>query len=144
MGKDKDTKYRGEYMQAVDPVDGSLFDVLIPANKLEWVCKQGKGAILELHHSVRHVLSQPRQIFQGLCRDEDDTVDGTENWLCYSGVPNVRYVKESGEIRPTKNRVLLVFVNAERTVYTYRWSEENPSMPGYPTDYDERFKRKLL
>lgn len=143
-GQDAADPPRRLMFNAINPADGKLVDVLIPAHRLQWAARMGKGAVLELDRCVREVLARPGAVFEGVRRDEDDDRGQTEGWLCYVGAPDVRYDLRSGVQRPRKDRVLLVFVNSERTVYTWRWEEEDATRPGLPADLEGRFKAQRL
>jgi len=80
----------------------------------------------------------------GLKRDEDDTRDDTEGWVCYCSRVGWRYHHEDGRQIPAPDRVLLVFVNDEAVVYTHRWEPEDPRRAGYPVDWEDRFARQAL
>lgn len=88
------------------------------------------------------MLSRPTAIFSGVQRDGDDDRGQTDGWMCYCGRPAFRYSPASQVPDPTApNRILLVFLNREREVYTHRWEECEPGGTS-PKDLDDRFKER--
>lgn len=105
----------------------------------------GPGAIYEIAESVPAVLSRPRLIYEGIKRDADDDQAGEcPGWLCYVGLPPCRYDLRTGSQRTYQGRVMLVFVNDEKVVYTHRWEEEDSENKGFPADLENRFLKRVM
>ena len=120
-------------------------EVLIPKRLIERAKRLGKGGIFELAQLVTWVLLNPRKIYEGLRRDDDDDPGETDGWLCYSAAPEFAFDYETGERCSRPNRVLLVFVNKERVAYHWRWELEAPEQPGVPADCnEERFVKEKM
>ena len=136
--------HRGLLVRAIDPKDGTRFDALIPHFRIQWARTMGEGAIRELAYSVQQVLLRPHAVFEGVRRDADDDSGATEGWLCYIGTPEPRYEYRTGQERSRGRRVMLVYLNDERTVYLHRWEEESEEHEGLPKDMKDRFRRRAL
>jgi hypothetical protein len=131
-------------ISGVDPSDGKLWDIRVSHQRMDLVAKRGIGPAKELAHIVRETLNSPTAIFQGI-REE-----GESEWLCYCGLPSHAYHRISGDrILPHEGEVFLVFVNADRVAYNWRWEKCDPRDPKFPMDYDQpsekpRFRERLL
>lgn len=119
--------------------------VLVPKRRIDWAHRLGEGALREIDESVAFVLRKPKAVFRGIRRDTDDDQGATDAWLCYCGIPPVRYRLDSPDTIPIRGRVLLVFVNREGVVYAHRWEASDLQEPALPEDRGEdRFKEKVL
>ena len=136
---------RGKPFPAIDPRDGTEFKVLMPNHRCRWAHRNGIGAIKEAGYIVAWVLLHPAKIYVGIRRDEDEDNRGAcDGWLCYSAAPPTRYNYETGKLIDVVDRVLLVFVNKEFSVYNWRWEEEDSENPGTPMDGGDRFDREAF
>lgn len=137
---------RGMQYSAIDPKTGRLdWQALVPKRVIDRACKRGIGAAKEIDHSVAGVLRKPTAVFHGLCRDRDDDNGQTDGWYCFVGVPTQRFDPATGDSIPRRDRVLLVFMNREKEIYSFRWEESDPNDPDLPADCgNDRFKEKLL
>jgi hypothetical protein len=90
-----------EYLDAVNPVDGSKFIVKISYERMQNVARRGKGHVLEMAYVLPEVLIKPKAIFAGLRRDEDEPKErGSLGWLCYVGRPSVAYRSNGQRVEP--------------------------------------------
>src|SRR4051794_18330613 len=125
--KDDVTRARPDrtVFQAVDPTNGSNFEVYITDRRAKWVAGRGKGAVWEMAYTVTEVLQKPRAIHEGIRWDEDEDRskdDNVDSWLCYSNRPVHYYDPETGQKCPSdSDDVFLVFVNKDRIAYHWRW-----------------------
>ena len=70
-------------LRAINPKDGREFTVKVSNKRMEQVASRGKGQILEMAHVLPEVLMQPKAIFKGLRRDEEESPDyRSPGWLC--------------------------------------------------------------
>lgn len=140
VAPEKQKERRGHSsIPAVDPADGSLWEVLVSDEKMDRTALRGMMYAKELAYSVREVLVTPRVIFQGVRED-----GGEDDWLCYVGVPRHAFTKEGKAILPYKGEVFLVFVNGDRVAYHWGWEESDGNDPGLPPDHETRFTKKVL
>jgi len=104
----------------------------------------GVGAIRELSESVPTVLREPSRLYRGIMRDADDQRAGNHpGWLCYVGKPPRRYDLRTKSELSMDDRVLLVYVNEGRIVYTHRWELEDTIVPGRPRDHEDRYIEEI-
>jgi hypothetical protein len=136
---------RGKSYPAVNPKTGKdEWTALVPKRVIDRAFRRGQGALCELDRSVGLVLRRPTGVYCGLVRDLDDDNGQTDGWYCYVGIPD-RYDTTEPRIIPRGNRVLMVFLNKDMEVYTYRWEEEDSAELGRPKDRGpDRFKEELL
>ncbi len=138
-------KSRRDYsvVDAIDPHDGGLWDVLVSPGFLEWVKKRGMGRTKELAYSARWVLLNPAGLYRGV-RDTDHDVDD-EGWLCYSAIPPDAYDYKTGERRdPWSNQTMMVCVTDERVLYDWWWVPSDPESPNLPINHQLRFREKIF
>jgi hypothetical protein len=103
----------------------------------------------ELAFIVPEVLANPTAIFMGIRWDDDeDRQTDVPAWLCYVGLPHNSFGPTGEERNPYPDEVYLVFVNAERVAYHYRWEKccpDNPKLPlGHSGPGKPRFTRRVL
>jgi len=139
-GKDKARRFYAQ-IDAVDPRDGKLWTVLLAEAKF----RQQAGrpwAASTLAYNVPEVLRTPSAIFVGIREGEE--LD-ERCWLAYTGSPGHRYASNGDAIPCPQNRVFIVYLTADRTVYSWRWEKVDPDGTGLPIGYaDGRFRTKVL
>jgi len=81
-------------------------------------------------------------VFEGLCREEDEPKRGV-GWRCYCGVPDRSYSEEGDQRPPRPKKVYLVFVNADRVAYNWRWEFADDRVPQLLRNPKTRFKRRI-
>lgn len=143
---DEETRREGLSVQAIDPFDGTQYELTIRHERIQAMRLRGKGAIQEAAYLVEYVLQHPRAIFRGLRRDEDEPRhegDGT-GWLCYCAIPPRAYDRDGNEIPPYRRKVYLVFVTDEEIVYNWRWDQADADEQHLPHDHENRFRERLL
>ncbi len=134
-----------EYLDAINPKDGSKFAVKISHKRMQTVAYRGKGHVLEMAYVLPKVLTEPKAIFEGLCRDKDEPKhDYSSGWLCYVGKPSIAYKSDGTQVEPWQNEVYLAFVNDDNVVYNWRWEKADSKNLDMPKGYKKRFKRKAL
>lgn len=134
-----------EYLEAVNPKDGSKFTVKVSHKRMKAVATRGEGAIYEMAYVLPEILKAPRMIFEGLLRNEDEPSDDYSiGWLCYVGIPSKAYMSDGKQVKPWEDEVYLVFVNNENVVYNWRWEKADNQDITMPTEYNKRFKRRSL
>jgi hypothetical protein len=105
---------------------------------LEHFRKTGDSARLLEGLLVPAVIESPAAVFQGLKRE------GQEEVLVYVGVPSDRFIRNHNiRIPCPPGRTFLVFVTLDLKVVKWRWEEADSERPGFPTDYETRFGRRL-
>lgn len=144
MTTDKKTRRQQATVEAIDPITGKKFAVLVNQKRLHEVSKRGRGHILEAAEFVPIILQEPKAIFEGLCCDNDEPRGRGYGWRCYSGIPPYAYNVEGIRISAWPDEVFLVFVNRDRIAYLWYWAKCDPENPFYPEEHEKRFKRKLL
>lgn len=133
---------------AINPISGKPWDIRITDSLIG---KIGKTRVIsqayELAYNVPKALLTPVAIFQGIRHDAGNQGEGEDEWLCYCSLPPTSY-DSAGKQQPAPvDCVFLVFVNADRQVYTFRWdrAETCPhSRLPMPKDHRARFTRQLL
>ena len=132
---------------ALDPRDSEPWDLLLPESYLSRF--NGRSwAAYTLAYLVPEVLLHPTAIFMGV--REDPTLDDNM-WLCYVGKPSSYYTQpgrpDEGkpvETRPMpQNQVFLVFVTADRVIYTWRREECDHKHKDLPKGYKERYGKQI-
>jgi hypothetical protein len=138
-------KNRRDYLtiSAINPIDGTMMEVLISYNRIQSVGRRSIGQALECGQIMPYILQHPKAIFEGLRRDEDED-RSTTGWLCYCGIPERAYTQDGQAIKPYKKQVYLVFVNDDKVAYNWRWEKADPSDPRVPQDHENRFRRRVL
>lgn len=116
---------RYAYLEAVNPDDGKLYTVKLNHRRMQQMTRRGIGAVLEMAHVVPEVLTNPKAIFEGLRRDEDEKYDNDYSigWLCYVGIPSLAYCSDGREVESWENEMFLVYINDEKVVYNWRWEK---------------------
>jgi hypothetical protein len=144
-GGSQSSSRRG-YLQvdAINPLDGSRFQVLISESRLRLIAARSKGQILEVRDLVPLALQHPMSIFEGLCTDADEPVGRGVGWRCYCTVPTKSFARDGREINPYPRQVFLVFVNDEKVAYNWYWTESDPADPTLPFRWEQRFKARVL
>jgi hypothetical protein len=126
-------------LDAINPRDGQLFHVIVKYDKKEAIKWHGVGRVRELIELVPPIVRNPKAVFRGV-RDRVE-----RRWLCYVGLPDCAYDRVSGHrIPPWPGKVFLVFVNANRVVYNWRWDPADLDKPYLPEQYEIRFDKQLL
>lgn len=134
-----------EYVDAVNPNDGSKFTVKISCERMQIVARRGKGHIYEMAYVLPEVLIKPKAIFAGLRRDEDEPKKSNSfGSLCYVGRPSVAYRSNGQRVEPWPGQVYLVFVSDENVAYNWRWEKADSKDLNMPKEFDKRFKRRAL
>jgi hypothetical protein len=132
-----------ECLDAVNPKDGSTFTVKISRERMQAVARRGKGHVFEMAYIMPKVLTGPKAIFEGLCRDEDEPkYDYSIGCLCYVGKPSIAFRSNGQQVEPWQGQVYLVFVTNENVVYNWRWEKADGN--DLPKDHDKRFKKRAL
>jgi len=125
-------------LRALNPLDGQQFTVTVRETKVETVRRRGIGPAKELVEIVPPTLLHPDAVFP-ILREGDEP-----RGLCFVGTPTRAYDYRTGSrVPPWLGEVFLVFVNAERVVYTWGWEKSSPNNPRYPENYEHRFGKKL-
>jgi hypothetical protein len=91
---------------------------------------------------VPQVLQQHGPVGEGLRRDEDEDARGV-GWRCSCGLPDRSSTPDGERCPPRRERVFLVFVNADRVAYNWRWEPADPDDRTLPRDLEDRFRRRL-
>lgn len=95
-----------------------------------------------LAYNVPEILRSPAAIFVGIREGEE--LD-EQCWLAYTGKTTVRYMSQNQAVPCPPNRVFLVYLTAERIVYTWRWEKVDPDGSGLPIGYAKgRYRLKVL
>lgn len=132
---------------AIDPESGTRIEVHVTEDRAKWIASKGKGAVMEMAHTVKEVLAAPKAIYDGIRWDEDQdrgnkTADG---WVCYCGHPRFYYEPNNTQPQSSGNKeVFLVFVNKDRIVYQWRWEDADEDGTGLPRGHHARFCKKVL
>jgi len=140
---DQETRRERLVVSAVNPVDGTMMEVMVSYERLHAVASRSKGQIKEAAFVVPEILTRPAAIFEGLNREED-LDNESDGWLCYSGVPTRAFNKDGLEISPWPAQVFLVFVNSEKMAYLWYWYACDEDDPCLPQGYQNRFDRRAL
>ena len=127
-------------IDARDPHDGKTWTVLL----LEAKFKQQAGrpwAAKTLAYNVPETLACPHAVFVGIREGED--LD-EQCWLAYVGRPSRRYLTHA-DVPCPENKVFVVYLTAERVVYSWRWEKVDPDGAGLPIGYaDGRYRLRVL
>ena len=142
MGRDR-SRREELAVQAIDPADGTLYELTLSYDRIRSMALRGRGAILEASRLVEYVLHHPTAIFEGIRRDADDPRYGA-GWRCYCGTPPCAFSESGEEINPPPAMVYLVFVNDEEVVYNWRWDRADSDNARLPHDHENRFRDRLL
>jgi hypothetical protein len=134
-------------LKALNPAGGT-FEVYVTRKRAEWAARGGKGALLEIQHTVAAVLADPDHVYEGIRWEEDedrDKADKVDSWLCYCGSPDSYYKPNNTTPRPSSpDHVFLIFVNHDRVAYNWRWERADGVDDGCPNGHVTRFHRKRL
>ena len=143
MGDSEGTRRSYLEIEAVDPSHGRRTTVIISHDRLQAVARRGTAHMHEAAYIVPEILQRPQAVFEALCEDMDEDRRGV-GWRCYCGIPSRAFSRDGSE-RPTyPGSVYLVFVNADRVAYNWRWEKADENAPDLPIGYETRFKRRLL
>lgn len=147
----KPTPKRGYLsLDAVNPADGSHFEVWISRERAEAVAKRGRHAVCEMGYVVSEVLRKPRRVYEGVRWEGDqDRHRATDEWLCYIGLPTADFRTPDSDrpSQPGKGKLFLVFVNRDRIAYNWRWepaAEGTVDVPCGQGDSESRFGKQVL
>ena len=148
---DTETRRNSLCIRAVDPKTGkNSIAVYLDYKKIQIIGKRSKGQLLEAAEIVPYVLQNFRQVFEGLCWDEDEKGARGVGWRCYCGLPLYAYSADGTQRQPYEGEVYLVFIDDENVAYNWRWEKSDCADKGLPNEYDaehgdkKRFKRALL
>ncbi len=142
-GPKKKTR-RGYFsIHAFDFRDGGMWDILI--NELCVTdCRGRPDALNTLAKIVPLVLQNPKAIYAGIRPEyEQDSSKDLSYGLCYQGFPK-RSFRGPDELPALPGKCFLVFINAERVAYTWRWESVDPLRPLMPEYCQQRFERKVF
>lgn len=124
-------------------------EVLIREQRLRDIGRRGKKAdVYTARYTLDETLRSPDAIFEGLRFDDDEPRNcNSRGWLCYAKHPARRYKDDGSAFATQENRVFLVFVNADRVVYNWTWSEADKCAlvrrECLPADYENRFEKRV-
>jgi hypothetical protein len=130
-------------LNAIDPVDGTMGEVLVSFDRMQAVGRRSMAHAKECGIIVPMILQQPTAVFEGLRQDEDEDQRGV-GWRCYCGIPERAYHSDGSERSPYLGQVYLVFVNEEGVAYNWRWEKADPDDLRLPQNHAVRFKKRLL
>ena len=130
-------------IEAVDPDSGKMCEIELSHRRVDAVATRSLGHANECAHLVPFTLQQPRAIFEGLTEEADEDRRGV-GWLCYCSKPPFRFDEAGNRLPSRENRVFLVFVNAQRIAYTWRWEKSDSNEPDMPERHESRFRRRAL
>ncbi len=135
-----------EHLDAINPKDGSKFAVKISHKRMQTVAYRGKGHVLEMAYVLPKVLTEPKAIFEGLCRDKDEPKhDYSSGWLCYVGKPSLAYCSDGREVESWENEMFLVYINDEKVVYSWRWEKAVvDDIDLWSQGHQRRFEKRVL
>ena len=130
-------------LDAIDPRDGKIWQVLLSDDKMDYTASRGGGAALELADTVRWALLNPSSIYRGVRDLERDIVE--DDWLCYVATPKHAYDYRTNEkVTPWNGEVFLIYVTDERILYNWYWDEADEDDIHLPNDYENRFLERLF
>lgn len=130
-------------VKAIDPHDGKEWELLLSEDMLKYTASKGHGAALELAHTVRWALLNPRQIYRGVRDDENDVDD--DGWLCYVATPPHAYdFKRGVQVPAWPNEVFAVYVTDERVIYRWMWLKCDENDLHKPVDHESRFRAQVF
>lgn len=141
---DAETEHAGRVcIAAVDPVSGKTIEVEISHRRMHTVAIRSLGHAAECAFLVPYTLQHPGAIFEGI-RLEEDEDRRNAGWYCYCSVPECSYNEDGVPQSAYPGQVFLVFVNARRVAYNWRWAKADADSPQWPVDYATRFTRRAL
>lgn len=143
MPANGDSRRKFLALQAVNPVDGAMGEVMISYDRMQAVGRRSMGHAKECGIIVPAILQHPTAIFEGLRLDEDEDRRGY-GWRCYCGIPERAYHSDGTTRSSYPGQVYLVFVNDEGVAYNWRWEKAADDDPNLPVGYKERFRKRLL
>jgi hypothetical protein len=100
----EESRRKGLFLQAANPVDGKLCEVQISFERMQIVARRSLGHAKECGYIVPKILQKPTAIFEGLRQDEDEDPRGV-GWRCYCGIPEHSYSADGTPGRPYPNQV---------------------------------------
>lgn len=127
---------RDGILEALDPMNGGLWDLRVTTAFLDRCCRLSDGERKTLAYTVPHACTHPTRIYQGV-RDE-----GEHEWLCYCAQPTQRYRKMGGMVESEDDEVFLVYVNQDRRIYSFAWERTDYPNSGLPNNL-ARFNRRV-
>jgi hypothetical protein len=130
-------------LQALNPLDGTLDEVLVSFDRMQAVGRRSMGHAKECGIIVPAILQHPAAVFEGLRQDEDEDARGV-GWRCYCGVPSQAYRSDGSPRPPYPQQIYLVFVNEDRVAYNWRWEKADADDARLPRGHATRFRRRLL
>jgi hypothetical protein len=144
MTERKESRRQYLTLQALDPVTRKPnAEIQISYDRMQTVGRRSLGHAKECGYIVPAILQQPRAVFEGLRRDEDEDPRGV-GWRCYCGIPDRSYRRDGTEAAAYPQQVYLVFVNEEGVAYNWRWEKADPDNPNLPIGDQDRFQKQLL
>jgi len=143
MADNRDSRRKYLALQAVNPVDGSLCEVMISYDRMRAAGRRSMGHAKECGIIVPAILQHPTAVFEGLRQDEDEDRRGY-GWRCYCGIPKHAYHSDGTARSPYPGQVYLVFVNDEGVAYNWRWEKAADDDPNLPVGHEARFRKRLL
>ncbi len=133
------------YLDARSPDKKSNVSLKVSLKRMHDVSQRGMGQTSEMAHVLPEVLKDPRAIFSGLRKDEDEPrCNDSLGHLCYVGVPSKAYSKDGIQVNPRYAQVYLAFVNDEEVVYNWRWEKADDEDLYLPRDHEKRFRKRIL
>lgn len=117
--------------------DGSAWAFELMSDRMKRAAEHGMGEATTLAKCVLQVLQDAgAMVFQGLRRD------GYEEGLCYVGSPPSRFNADGSKRTPQIDDMFFVFINEDRTIYTWGW-ETVPSHQHNDPTFGGRFLRRI-
>jgi len=139
-GKEKSRRFYSE-IDARDPHDGKIWSVLLSESKFHQQAGR-MWAARTLAYNVPEILICPLAIFVGI--REGDELD-EQCWLAYAGRPSRRYVHPNDAVPCPDNRVFMVYLDADRVVFSWRWEKVDSDGSGLPIGYASgRYRMRVL
>jgi hypothetical protein len=131
-------------IDSVDPRTGKPWQLFIRMKTVEKTGKKEmRGLALELGRTVPEAVQKFTAVFRGMT--DYDGEDGDEDWLIYVAIPSTAYDYQTGGTRRRKGEVFLVFVDDDREIRRWRWTDADPNDQRLPVDHDTgRFRERLL
>jgi hypothetical protein len=129
---------------ALNPDTGKPdLEFLIYERRIDSILKRRNMAdVCAATYTLGESLRNPDAIFEGLRFEEDEPRDcSSPGWRCYACRPARRYNDKGGTYPTPEGRIFLAFVNDDRIVYNWYWSEADEN--GLPTNHKERFVERV-
>lgn len=122
--------YKCETLDPDNP-DGPRICVEIPVHLYERLYKYAPVRYENLR-AVKHVLKNPERIFAGLRKLH-------EGGWCYTGVPEMWYIKPQVVVPFPDHLVFAVYVNPRKVVFEFGAERVDSDDPFSPIDWDKRY-----